>query len=67
MRYAHTHRIHSKVRSCNLLVVLSYVLLNYMERFKLESLCILRFYPCYLLNVIVLYVLISDLLEDFSW
>ena len=67
MRYAHTHRIHSKVRSCNLLVVLSYVLLNYMERFKLKSLCILRFYPCYLLNVIVLYVLISDLLEDFSW
>ena len=67
MRYAHTHGVHSKVRSSNLLVVLSYVLLNYMERFKFEGLSILRLDPCYLLDVIVLNILISDLLEDFSW
>ena len=66
MRYTHTHGIHSKIRSCNLLVVLSYVLLNHMERFKLESFSILRLDPCYLLDVIVLDILISDLLEYFS-
>ena len=65
VRVAHASRVHCKVGTRNLRVVLVHVLLDHMQRFKFESLSFLWLHAGNLGDVVVLDVLIADLLEDF--
>ena len=67
MWVCHASRIHCKVRTCNLGVVLVDILLYHMKWLKLESLCFLWLHAGNLSDMVILDVLVADLLEDFPW